>query len=158
MTAEAIGKLQTHDQYLLLSLLAIGQDHVLLAPPQGSQDALKQGLDKLLETLRRVETFYDSLGGLVGYQEKSLSLVAASLVDPKASTQEPTAAAETRYLVPKPVDLAAEDGREVAREATRSGLLAMPSLAEIYPVGGAGDRLGLVDEVTGECLPAAMLP
>jgi UDP-N-acetylglucosamine pyrophosphorylase len=34
----------------------------------------------------------------------------------------------------------------------------MPQLAEIYPVGGAGDRLGLIDEVTGECLPAAMLP
>lgn len=31
-------------------------------------------------------------------------------------------------------------------------------MAEIYPLGGAGDRLGLVDEVTGECLPVAMLP
>jgi hypothetical protein len=31
-------------------------------------------------------------------------------------------------------------------------------MAEMYPVGGAGDRLGLVDEVTGEDLPAAMLP
>jgi hypothetical protein len=30
-------------------------------------------------------------------------------------------------------------------------------MAEMYPVGGAGDRLGLVDEVTGEGLPAAML-
>eukprot|EP00955_Chlamydomonas_euryale_P045004 353034-Chlamydomonas_euryale.AAC.1 len=63
-----------------------------------------------------------------------------------------------RFLVPKAVDLAAEDGREVARAATLRGLAAMPRLAEIYPVGGAGDRLGLVDEATGECLPAAMLP
>jgi hypothetical protein len=31
-------------------------------------------------------------------------------------------------------------------------------MAEIYPLGGAGDRLGLVDPVTGECLPVAMLP
>lgn len=31
-------------------------------------------------------------------------------------------------------------------------------LGEIYPLGGAGDRLGLVDSITGECLPAAMLP
>jgi len=31
-------------------------------------------------------------------------------------------------------------------------------MAEIYPLGGAGDRLGLVDEETGECLPVAMLP
>lgn len=31
-------------------------------------------------------------------------------------------------------------------------------MAEIYPVGGAGDRLGLVDEETGESLPTAVLP
>ncbi len=42
--------------------------------------------------------------------------------------------------MPHPVDLAAEDGREVARVATRDGLLAMPTLAEIYPVGGERGR------------------
>lgn len=30
-------------------------------------------------------------------------------------------------------------------------------MAEMYPLGGAGDRLGLVDAVTGEPLPVAML-
>ena len=30
-------------------------------------------------------------------------------------------------------------------------------MAEVYPLGGAGDRLGLVDETTGESLPAALL-
>lgn len=34
----------------------------------------------------------------------------------------------------------------------------MPELGEIYPIGGAGDRLGLVDSDTGESLPAALLP
>ena len=34
----------------------------------------------------------------------------------------------------------------------------LPEMGEIYPLGGAGDRLGLVDEVTGESLPVAMLP
>lgn len=34
----------------------------------------------------------------------------------------------------------------------------LPELGEIYPLGGSGDRLGLVDPDTGECLPAAMLP
>jgi hypothetical protein len=34
----------------------------------------------------------------------------------------------------------------------------LPELGEIYPIGGAGDRLGLVDSDTGESLPAALLP
>ncbi|XP_074368478.1 uncharacterized protein LOC141708642 isoform X4 [Apium graveolens] len=37
-------------------------------------------------------------------------------------------------------------------------ILSIPDLGEIYPLGGSADRLGLVDPVTGECLPAAMLP
>lgn len=37
-------------------------------------------------------------------------------------------------------------------------LQGLPGIGEIYPLGGAGDRLGLVDESTGECLPVAMLP
>ncbi len=41
----------------------------------------------------------------------------------------------------KAVDLAAEDGREVARAATRRGLIAMPTLGEIYPVGGESARV-----------------
>ncbi|KAL8149206.1 hypothetical protein AgCh_006278 [Apium graveolens] len=36
--------------------------------------------------------------------------------------------------------------------------MSIPDLGEIYPLGGSADRLGLVDPVTGECLPAAMLP
>ena len=40
--------------------------------------------------------------------------------------------------MPKAVDLAAENGREVARAASHQGLQAMPLLAEIYPVGGEG--------------------
>jgi hypothetical protein len=31
-------------------------------------------------------------------------------------------------------------------------------MAKIYPLGRAGNRLGLVNEKTGECLPMAMLP
>lgn len=34
----------------------------------------------------------------------------------------------------------------------------LPELGEIYALGGSADRLGLLDPVTGESLPAAMLP
>lgn len=40
----------------------------------------------------------------------------------------------------------------------KNQLQGLPYLGEIYPLGGAADRLGLVDPDTGECLPAAMLP
>ena len=49
---------------------------------------------------------------------------------------DPFATIERRFLVPKAVDLAAEDGRETARRASQQGLDAMPTMAEIYPVGG----------------------
>ena len=49
---------------------------------------------------------------------------------------DPFAMIERRFLVPKAVDLAAEDGRETARWASQQGLIAMPTMAEIYPVGG----------------------
>ena len=39
----------------------------------------------------------------------------------------------------------------------RAGIEHLGNLGEIYPVGGAGDRLHLVDEKTGEPLPAAEL-
>ncbi|CAI5502747.1 unnamed protein product [Closterium sp. Naga37s-1] len=53
-------------------------------------------------------------------------------------------------------DLASDP--EFASQAAFWGLEGLPAMAEIYPLGGAGDRLGLVDEATGESLPVAMLP
>ena len=45
-----------------------------------------------------------------------------------------------------------------AAVSAAAGLHATSLLGELYPVGGAGDRLGLLDEATGEPLPAALLP
>ncbi|KAL6003202.1 hypothetical protein ACLOJK_023425 [Asimina triloba] len=58
--------------------------------------------------------------------------------------------------VPSGVDLA--ENREYASQAALWGIEGLEELGEIYPLGGSGDRLGLVDPITGECLPAAMLP
>ncbi|GAX76097.1 hypothetical protein CEUSTIGMA_g3540.t1 [Chlamydomonas eustigma] len=166
---EALRSLPIQDQYLLLCLPASGQSHVLKIVKEGTPNYLMTALEKLLNTLRRVEAFYDSIGGVLGYQAKSLQLIAAGMEELREEQQakhqgkvlchdDPFAMSERRFHVPKAVDLAAEDGREVARLAAQAGLKSMPLMAEIYPVGGAGDRLGLLDEITGECLPAAMLP
>eukprot|EP00850_Spirogloea_muscicola_P007041 SM000034S12795 [mRNA] locus=s34:807597:812161:+ [translate_table: standard] len=106
-----------------------------------------------------MERFYDSIGGILGYQLTSLELIrAASLERQGGLAALPAIEAQEarRFLVPAGPNLAKD--RRFAAAAASWGLEGLPSMAEIYPLGGAGDRLGLVDERTGECLPVAMLP
>lgn len=65
-----------------------------------------------------------------------------------------------RVLPPPFLDLEARDApaRRAAEAAVVAGLAAVPELAEVWTVGGAASRLGLVCERTGRPLPAAMLP
>ncbi|GBF98740.1 nucleotide-diphospho-sugar transferase [Raphidocelis subcapitata] len=176
----ALAALPLEQQYAIKALPAIGQGHLLtLAPEDGDWSS---PLRKLASSLVRVDTFYDSMGGLVGYQLKSLQLIAAGSGSPEAPTGSPQAPegspeapgsaaglpsggegspeapGEVTYHVPPALDLAGEAGRRVGARAAAAGILALPFMAEILPVGGAGDRLGLRDDVTGEALPAAMLP
>lgn len=199
-----------------MCLPAIGQVHVLqhLSAVEGQLNSsdLGQRLHRLATGLLRVEQFYNSIGGLVGYQLKSLQLIAAGTQarntnelhaqsaaahqSPMSSFESPAASlasfssdslaslstmsvddtlepvthtpcqpsgqgdgqVQTSFHVPRGLDLAGEAGSGVGMHAALQGLAAMPQLAEIYPVGGAGDRLGLVDAATGESLPAAVLP
>lgn len=41
-----------------------------------------------------------------------------------------------QYHVPHALDLAGENGRELGEQAASQGLMALPRMAEIYPVGG----------------------
>nr|AAY31019.1 low photochemical bleaching 1 protein [Chlamydomonas reinhardtii] len=188
----ALTGLPAAEQRLLLALPAMLQEHVLQEPAAASAsapEALRPRLSDLAARLARVETFYDSVGGLLGYQLKSLELIVEGLQDKTARAKEQQRAAEVAaaasaasvaesidvvaadgttgaerrrpqvaFHVPKGIDLAGEEGAQVGVSAAAQGLASLPFLAEIYPVGGAGDRLGLVDEATGESLPAAMLP
>jgi len=129
-------------------------------------------LANLAASLLRVDNFYDSLGGLAGYQLTCLQLCAAALepCPPSASSPSPTTPlsshssplpspasqpSEVKLHMPLGVDLAHDV--VAARRAAANGLTALPYMAEIYPLGGAGDRLGLKCEVSGDCLPTAML-
>ena len=128
-------------------------------------------LRRLADALCGVEHFYDSIGGLVGYQRQCLQLIcqqrqaiAAQQAEqaqhsmgastPAGSAQRATT---TQFLVPEGINLADPGHSAHAAAASLAGLEALPALAEIYPLGGAGDRLGLRCEVTGECLPTAVL-
>lgn len=120
-------------------------------------------LEGLTQTLHRMELFYNSIGGIIGYQATALELIKradcgdASHVSRQSSGTschgEPT---KTRFSAPVGPDLSRD--KDYALQAAAWGVQALPEMGEIYPLGGAGDRLGLVDEATGECLPVAMLP
>lgn len=123
---------------------------------------MSSALRALCSALCAVEDFYDSIGGLVGYQRQCLELIVEQQAQQGAAGSGPSGPSEpsggsTQFLVPPGIDLSGEGQSAHAAAAALAGLEAVPSLAEIYPLGGAGDRLGLACESTGESLPTAVL-
>lgn len=131
--------LSSEERVVVQSLIAIGQAEHLL------QDLEEEGaLRSLLRDLLPVEQFYKELGGIVGYHAMMLSLFA-----------EREKEVSGKFLPPDRWDITKENHR--VRRAVIEGVLQLPCLGEIYPLGGAGDRLSLVDERTLSPLPAAKL-
>lgn len=109
-------------------------------PPLGEHD-----LSSFLKPLIEVDTFYQQLGGLVGYQAE----IERALAGKKEEIEE------ALFHAP-PFVLLTEENKEV-KIWTEEGIGALPFLAQLIPLGGSADRLHLVDEKTGEDLPAARL-
>jgi len=155
------------EKFLIRACVACGQEHLFAFGDDGEKDVdVDARIASLVDVLSKVETFYDMLGGLVGYQCTAMELCVESLTGAPAQvhvssdcdgTECRVEGRELNLLVPPGVDLRANDGA-FAATASRWGLEELPNMAEIYPLGGAGDRLGLVDAETGESLPAALLP
>lgn len=122
---EKVATFDAENQLLLLSLVAAGQGHLL------EGDLLKVCAD-----VREVEDFYADVGGILGYQSLVLDQLSAS----KESFS---------YEPPRAVDIRKENA------AIDIGLGHLGELGEIYPVGGAAERLQLRDG--GRDMPAAML-
>jgi len=178
--ARVLPNIAREDAYLAMCAVAVGQ-RALLTPASDDPIHIANALRSLGETLRNVETFYDMLGGVVGYQFAALELIHEAYGGPPATTSrdlegrrkgkknaglevglegdesKPNLLEQTVDMhVPPGPDLR-EGGGEYARLAASWGLRELPKMAEVYPLGGAGDRLGLVDPETGESLPAALL-
>ncbi|KAI3809160.1 hypothetical protein L1987_25130 [Smallanthus sonchifolius] len=119
-------------------------------------------LNSLLKTLRDVEEFYDCIGGIIGYQLTVLAILSQSAHGEKNTNFQNIDNSNSMGLQfveihpPRVLDLSQDT--EYAAQAALWGIEGLPRIGEIYPLGGSADRLGLVDSVTGECLPAAMLP
>lgn len=161
----AMPRMNSRQAYCILCLIEIGQKHVL----SGLRDKYdidskeeENGIVQLSKSLEPVEEFYDSIGGLAGYQLQCLHIIADSSGEVSHNNNEnnnmikstTNARVSVDMLVPKGLDIRSPD----AKISVAEGIKAIGSMAEIYPLGGAGDRLGLQCEDTGDSLPSAVLP
>lgn len=136
--ATLLEELEEQHQLVLLSVIAAGQGEKLLT----TVDVKK--ITPLLNQLVNVEEFYASIGGIIGYHARMIELL---------TSRENPIITKTRYLPPEGISLA-----EKSEKWAIEGVRALPIMAEMYPLGGAADRLRLYDERTNQPLPAARLP
>lgn len=139
---KSLSNLSEEKKYALYSLLAIGQGEQLLPP---GNFPTKDVLNELLHQLLIVEEFYREIGGIVGYHITCLQLLA----------EKETRKKKGIYHTPQAQSIDSYD--DFVRENVIAGIRNLPFIAEMYPVGGAADRLSLRDEITGEFQIAATL-
>lgn len=136
------------EQFVVKSVLAIGQGHIVFSHLE-QNDFNDTTFKNLLKILMEVEQVYNAIGGIIGYHLTVLKLIAAK---EKSLSKLPK---NIKYLHPPGIDIT-KDSLET-RQAIRHGIESLSCIAEMYPVGGAGDRLDLHDAITNEALPAAVL-
>jgi UTP---glucose-1-phosphate uridylyltransferase len=136
------------EHYLVKSLVVIHQAERCFAFPDAEVQNHERALMNMLSELKEVEAFYSEMGGVIGYHLMSMSLLADQ------DTGRQLEAKET-YFPPFGVDLT-QDSLDL-RKKIIDGIASQKFMAELYPVGGAADRLNLQDEQTHTDLPAARL-
>jgi UTP---glucose-1-phosphate uridylyltransferase len=132
---------QIEYEIVLKQLAAIGEADALF-----EGDLKDEGIRELVDKLLPIDRFYREIGGIVGYSVK-----VKELLEEKSEER-----AATFYHSPQFFHIGEET--EAVKEAITWGIEALPELAEIYPLGGAADRLHLVDPKSNTELPAAKLP
>ncbi|CAD6344054.1 unnamed protein product [Miscanthus lutarioriparius] len=141
-----LGALEPREVLLLKCLVAAGQEHVL------GRELDWYGGDGHHEHHHRNGARGGSALRDALYQIMALEFLSAS----KDHMHRPSKDKFVDFHVPSGLNLL--EDKEYASQAALWGIEGLPELGEIYPIGGAGDRLGLVDSDTGESFPAALLP
>ncbi len=131
--------LDMDSESVLKQVIALGQ------APLFSEKISQENVAILLNHLCDVDDFYRELGGLAGYQ-----IHVRRLLEKNSDAREGAA-----FHSPSFVDIS--NWSDEVEKAVEAGIAAMPYLCEMYPLGGAADRLHLIDETTGHELPAAKL-
>nr|MBA3604077.1 UTP--glucose-1-phosphate uridylyltransferase [Parachlamydiaceae bacterium] len=135
-------------EYIVKVLIAIGQGPIFFSKIDLLSHPHESFLD-LLNRLSEVETFYRALGGLAGYYHTVIALI-----DEKEKPQIEKFTNEHYY---RPIGIDLSTDQIAQRAAVRWAIENLPLLAHICPIGGAGDRLKLLDENSQEPLPVAFL-
>lgn len=130
------------EKYYILCLITIDQSHVLKVC------STKEASDNLFKCLRNLEAFFSEIGGIIGYQILALDLLEHRNFDSSRDVQQ-------TFYPPQGFDVT-KPSKELD-DVIALGICSQDKLAEIYPVGGAADRLNLHDEQTHMDLPAAKL-
>ncbi|HXF28820.1 MAG TPA: hypothetical protein VN457_03135, partial [Chlamydiales bacterium] len=133
-------------QFVFLALIAVAKESPFIGAEKSEHREEK--LKKFQELLLDLEHFYAPFGGVIGYHLKVLELI-------EEHETATAVATEVKYLPPPMYDLRLENHER--QHMIVEGIRKMDEYAEIYPVGGAGDRLNLIDAQSGRLLPAARL-
>jgi len=141
--ADLVCNLCITQEYLLKALILIGQTHLLRGFPEALPTTRALFFDQLLQ----VETFYADLGGIVGYHVMILKALTASLLSHQVQ--------HVGYYPFQGINI--EQETTFVRHAEIEGILRMDEMCEIYPLGGAADRLKLFCDKQEVPLPAARL-
>lgn len=120
---------------VLRSLFALGQGEIFA----GFETVSDEQLQELFCSLAQVESFYASIGGVLGYHARFL----------KECDKENTETTNTIFHKPS--------GLPLCEKEALLGIKALPSLGMLFPIGGLGDRLDLRDDRDNP-LPVALLP
>jgi UTP---glucose-1-phosphate uridylyltransferase len=129
-----------------LALIISFEQKALLCNFIKKKESISLKLEDFLSNFKEIDSFYAAIGGITAYYLTFLNLL---------KTQKKTVppSSKVTYLQPPFIDLRSSSTKDLVLE----GLQSLPNMVEIYPIGGAGDRLGLVDETSGEPLPVAKL-
>ncbi len=133
------------EEYAIKSIIIIDQAPIVFNMKQAGSDKSDR-LKSLLKRLIEIENFYQQIGGIIGYH---LAVLTSILTRKEICLR-------TAYH--PPAGLYVDPDHAEVRQCIRWGIENLDQIAEIYPIGGAGDRLNLMDEVTGKPQPVAILP
>lgn len=136
-----IDPLDLKERVMLLTLIALDQAEAVFTGFEKLNEPSKEAKE-LAQKLFKVELFYKPIGGLIGYYLVVLKLL-----------QKKTKPILQSYVAPPMIPM--ED--PLVDKYVLEGLKKLPLTGEVYPVGGAGDRLNLTDPVSKEALPQAKL-